>query len=113
MQALRKDGRVRVIEKGGAEVWLYPVDAREAVKVGSHVFPKGEEIRGPDSAETEELRRRVRELEEQMASSAKTGVAPIDRTAAVVPDAPKSGVAARMSEASKQADAVGAGTSKQ
>lgn len=112
MQALRKDGRVRVLDENGADVWLYPVDARECVKIGSHTFPKGEEIRGPDSAETEALRRRVQELEAQMASSASTGVAPINRTASVVPEAPKTGAAARMAEASRQADAVGAGTSK-
>lgn len=112
MQALRKDGRVRVLDDKGADVWLYPVDAREAARVGSHTFPKGEEIRGPDSVETEALRRRVQELEAQMASSSATGVAPINRAVLVTPDAPKAGVAARMSEASKQADAVGAGTSK-
>lgn len=69
---LGSDKRVEVIEivPGGEDrrVRLYPIDAREAVRAGSHRMPDGEALPGSDKDEVERLRARNAQLEEQLAS---------------------------------------------
>ena len=87
---VRKDGRVAVIEKStGKEVWLYPVDAREAVSVGSHAYPKGKELPSSSQGEIESLRKRVAELEASQAAKPEP-TAPVEPVKApAAPPAPK------------------------
>lgn len=69
---LGSDARVEVIEivPGGPDrkVRLYPIDARDAIRLGSHRMPEGESLPGSDKDEVERLRARNAELEAQLAS---------------------------------------------
>ena len=99
-------GQIEMVEVATAQsdkpkvVRMWPVDAREALRVGSHVplrpvQAEPAEPKAADKVDPASL--------EQVANLTK----------AQAPAAPTpTGAAARMAEASKQADAVGSGASK-